>query len=157
MYKYNVEKWGEQLKNINFVKGDSSEKLKEIIEQLDDSSVFFLDGHYSGCNAVPDETVSEKNLDQVIHKTNSDEKIWKKNRVVIQTSKGKKDVPLYEELEVIDKNCKNQVLIIIDDVRLFGKIYPHGDWRKITYGKIRDCFKNKNIIKDKIYNDRLYF
>ena len=37
------------------------------------------------------------------------------------TGKGDKDCPLYEELNNIMKYCKYKCIIIIDDVRLFGK------------------------------------
>ena len=72
---------------IKFYLGDSSVRLKEICENINDSAIFFLDGHWSAGD----------------------------------TGKGKKDCPLYEELENIMKYFKNSAIIIIDDFRLFGK------------------------------------
>ncbi len=34
--------------NIHLIQGDSAEKLKEVVAQLKDVAVFWLDGHYSG-------------------------------------------------------------------------------------------------------------
>jgi len=37
---------------INLILGDSSIKLKEIVTQLNDNCIFFLDGHWSGGNTA---------------------------------------------------------------------------------------------------------
>lgn len=153
LYNYNVDKW-EELKNINFILGDSSEKLEEVISKITGECIFFLDGHYSGDNATRDNILEEETLKNYAYKTRSDEKIWKKNRVVIPTMKGKKDVPLYEELSIIDSHFKERCLVIIDDVRLFGQKFHHGDWKEISIDKIKRQFKNKKIIKDSIMDDR---
>lgn len=72
---------------IRFYLGDSSIVLKGICEKIDQSAIFFLDGHWSQGD----------------------------------TGKGKKDCPLYEEIEHIIKYFKQSAIIIIDDFRLFGK------------------------------------
>ena len=48
-----------------------------------------------------------------------------------ETSRGDIDVPLLQELEVINKYFKNNGIIIIDDLRLFGT-NSNEDWTKIT-------------------------
>ena len=47
------------------------------------------------------------------------------------TSKGKKDCPLLEELEIINNNNKDETLIIIDDYHLFGT-NQNENWSDIT-------------------------
>jgi hypothetical protein len=66
------------------------------------------------------------------------------------TGRGKKDCPLYEELENIIKHCKVKCVIMIDDVRLFGKGPNKTDkkwdpcnWEDITSKKILDIVKDK--------------
>ena len=56
------------------------------------------------------------------------------------TGKGKKDCPLYEELMHIMKHHKAEAVIIIDDVRLFGKGPKYGNckenWQDINIDNI---------------------
>jgi len=53
------------------------------------------------------------------------------------TGKGIKNVPLYEELEIIMSRCSQPCVILIDDCRLFGKTDPYVDgWEAISVEKI---------------------
>ena len=105
---------------INFYLGDSQNILDEIVRNIKNKSIFFLDSHYGGGSH----------------------------------GRGKKDCPLYEELTSIILNHKDEAIIIIDDVRLFGKKpgdETHTgkvvcDWRDINIDNIL------NIVKDRLTN-----
>tara|TARA_B000000557_G_C20791967_1_gene451463 strand:- start:1114 stop:1683 length:570 start_codon:yes stop_codon:yes gene_type:complete len=107
--KYNSLK----LNNINFHLGDSSDVLIDLSKQIEQPSIFFLDGHWSSGN----------------------------------TGRGKKDCPLYEELNAIINNFKHNAIIIIDDARLFG-LGPHNgtgneNWKDINLENILKIVKNR--------------
>jgi hypothetical protein len=58
------------------------------------------------------------------------------------TGKGKKSVPLYEELHIIMKYCSQECVILIDDCRLFEKTDPYVDgWEEINTKTILDILK----------------
>jgi len=82
----------EGLKNIELIHGDSGIELKYLMNKINQPTLFWLDGHYSGG----------------------------------VTAKGKKDTPIFEELQCIFDTQNREHVIIIDDVRCFGNIpsYP---------------------------------
>lgn len=63
------------------------------------------------------------------------------------TGKGDKDCPLYEELTAIIKNFKYNAILIIDDVRLFGKGPNIGneicDWENINENNIVNIVESR--------------
>jgi len=83
------------------------------------------------------------------------------------TGKGTKDCPLYEELYNIVMFHKDEAIIIVDDVRLFGKgpnkelnDYDLCNWENISEKNILNIVKNRLVKKfflpsNIIENDRL--
>ena len=65
------------------------------------------------------------------------------------TGKGDKDVPLYEELYEIIKYHKKELIVIIDDVRLFGKgpTYKNErvDWEHIDINNILKIVGDRHV------------
>ena len=107
--KYNGDK-------IKFILGDSSVVLAELLPNINENAIFFLDGHYSSTG----------------------------------TGFGQKHVPLYEELQLINKLHTKKAIIIIDDFRLF-KTLDGGvcDWTNINKETVLQILKNRI---EKIYH-----
>lgn len=62
------------------------------------------------------------------------------------TGQGEKDCPLIEEITLINKLCKTEAIIIIDDCRLFGKGPKNGyneDWSDINTPKLVSILQNR--------------
>jgi len=70
-----------------------------------------------------------------------------------KTGRGKVDVPLLEELPLISKRNRTDI-IVIDDYRLFGSKRKE-DWSYISEEKIKECFKPNQIDKIIVVGDRL--
>jgi len=68
------------------------------------------------------------------------------------TGKGVKDCPLYEEISAINKLLVNEAIIIIDDVRLFGRGPNKGNeyvnWEEISVEILLNLLSNRI---DKVY------
>lgn len=75
------------------VKGNSNEKLREILSEINEPVTILLDAHIDGGNYVPGVTPDNVN--------------W---------------CPLYDELEIIKNHHIKNHTILVDDVRIIGKI-----------------------------------
>jgi hypothetical protein len=93
---------------LKSILGDSSKKLKEVIDEIYGNTIFFLDCHFSQCG----------------------------------TAKGEKDVPLFEELEILNNFFKYECLIIIDDLRLFGTNTGE-DWTSVSKKNLLKILENR--------------
>lgn len=83
---------------INFILGDSSDVLEQLLPTITTNCVFFLDGHWSAGD----------------------------------TGRGRKDVPLEEEVRHICNLFEHEAILIIDDFRLFGCSNDIVDWRNVN-------------------------
>lgn len=107
---YNETKNKSTSNKINFILGDSTKVLINLLPKINKKTIIFLDSHYSGG----------------------------------RTSYGNKQVPLIEELVLINTEFKQESIIIIDDMRIVGK--KRKDWENLSEEKIL------NTLKDRILN-----
>ncbi|MEQ8240512.1 MAG: class I SAM-dependent methyltransferase, partial [Cyclobacteriaceae bacterium] len=129
-------------KNIEFKKGDSGEIIQNLVEELKEPTVFFLDAHWSGDNSV-----------------NWEKGEWKGYGIntahlgkTIRPS-GHEQVPMDREIRAIAERFTNKGAVYIDDLVNFdfwgkglknrnfeGEDYSHLDLRDI-----RKVFGNRLI------------
>jgi len=92
--------------NIKLFLGDSGEILKDVLLNINEPAIFWLDGHYSEGN----------------------------------TAKGKKECPIFEELDnIFNSDSKHKHILLIGDARLFN---GEGDYP--TLEKVREYIRKKN-------------
>lgn len=65
------------------------------------------------------------------------------------TGRGEKDCPLLDEVSIINKHLKNECIVAIDDVRLFGTNISE-DWSEVTRENIL------NIVKDRLLSCKYF-
>lgn len=108
MYNEKAKERFKDYPHIHCIHGDSGLRLKEIVPQEDEHTVFWLDGHWSMGNTEF----------QDVH------------------------VPLYKELDSI-LQLQKVALVIVDDVRLFGKKDYDVDWQPITIDQVLEKVQPK--------------
>lgn len=91
-YLYEISKAKSAGYDIQFEKGDSIEVLKKVLPTIEGSITFWLDAHIDGGNYVPGITPEIR------------------------------PCPLYEELDLIKNLERNDHTILIDDMRILGKL-----------------------------------
>ncbi|HEV8082387.1 MAG TPA: hypothetical protein VGP55_04255 [Chitinophagaceae bacterium] len=79
--------------NVTIIQGDSADKLPGILLEIDNTALFWLDGHYSSEFFVNDE--------------------------YIRTAKGEVNTPIIKELQLILASGLD-FIILVDDARLFN-------------------------------------
>lgn len=133
----------EGFENIEFIFGDSGEKIEELTKELTDPAIFFLDAHWSGDKSV-DWQKSEWDGYGVntAHLGESDK------------PSGEEQVPLNREMRAIADNFESYAVIYIDDLKNFdfwgkgkkdrafkGEDYSHidlRDFKKILGHRIKE-------------------
>jgi hypothetical protein len=111
--------------NVEIIRGDSGKVLKDIVKEINEPVLFWLDGHYSSEFFVGDE--------------------------YIVTAKSNLNTPVVEELKTILASRKDHI-ILIDDARLFNgtEDYPTISALKKIVRKTRSSY-NVEVNNDMIH------
>ena len=90
---------------ISIIQGNSSVELSNILREINQPCIFWLDGHYSS-------------------------EFWI-GKEFIRTAKGEQNTPIWQELlQIINHKVKNHI-ILIDDARCFNGRYDYPRIKKI--------------------------
>lgn len=123
----------EGYQNIEFIFGDSGEKIEELSKTISKPTIFFLDAHWSGDDSVSWDKGEWKGYGvNTAHLGDSD------------TPQAQDQVPMDREIKSISRNFKSKGIIYIDDLENFnfwgrglknrkfeGEDYSHLDLRDI--------------------------
>ena len=109
-----------KLKHIQIINGDSADKLKDILLEINEPSLFWLDGHYSGPGTAKGslETPLLKELNLIFNHS------IQNHVILIDDARqfGTSDYPSVGELKKIISNYSGYVWKIEDDlVRIYNK------------------------------------
>ncbi len=133
----------EGLDNIEFILGDSGDKIESLTREIKEPAIFFLDAHWSGDTSVDWDSSRWKGYGvNTAHLGASD------------TPTGEEQVPLNKEMNAIANNFHQQAVIYIDDLKNFdfwgrgkknrafeGEDYSHidlNDYKRILGHRIVD-------------------
>lgn len=124
--------------NINFIVGDSSVELEELLKTINESVVFFLDGHWCGIN-----TGLGKKDCPLLEELRAIQKLHNHNSIIIID-----DLRLFGTCRQKDKwlNAEHKAL--------YGPNGKKDDWSDITIENIVNCFDIKQIKECAMGNDR---
>lgn len=95
----------ENITNISIIQGNSSVELSNILREINQSCIFWLDGHYSS-------------------------EFWI-GKEFIRTAKGERNTPIWDELLQISNHKVKNHIILIDDARCFNGRYDYPRIKKI--------------------------
>jgi Dimethyladenosine transferase (rRNA methylation) len=112
--------------HITIIQGDSGILLKEVLKEIEEPCLFWLDGHYSSEFYLNDE--------------------------FIRTAKGEKETPILMELETILTHPIKNHIILIDDARCFNGKGDYPNIREIKtlikkYGHSLQIKISRDIIR----------
>ena len=120
--------------NITYLQGDSAERLRELVGELEEPAVFFLDAHWSGDASV-----------------DWDSSAWKGFRFDTahtgggQEPSGPQQVPLDREFDIIARHFPHRCIVYVDDLDKFdkrgqglkGKCFEGEDWSHLSLDALK--------------------
>lgn len=133
--------------NVYCHHGDSKEVLKQIIPLLNQPTVFYLDAHWSGDNTTDWEHSAWKGYD-------------KPTAYCGKSPTPENQVPLLEELEIINSMFKYDCIIYIDDADKFDKNgnglknkgFIGEDWSHLTLQKLKSVLTDRTLTYEHVGN-----
>ena len=120
--------------NITYLQGDSAERLRELVGELEGPAVFFLDAHWSGDASVDWDSSTWKGFRfDTAHTGQGD------------TPSGPQQVPLDREFAIIAQHFPHRCIVYVDDLDKFGrdgqglkgKCFSGEDWSHLSLDALK--------------------
>jgi len=108
---------------VRVLQGNSSDRLKDVIAELEESTLFFLDAHWSGDSSVDWDGALFRGYPVDTARIDDSE-----------LSDSERQVPLRSELEMIAQDHKAAAAVLIDDWEGIGRAdyaFKGEDWRNL--------------------------